>query len=281
MRLKGKVAVVTGGGRGIGREIALRFGREGASVAVAARSENELAETVDEIISKGGLAISVPTDVSEEQSVHSLLREIVDQFGTVDILVNDAGVQLPIGSVATCVPSEWLLNVRINLFGTFLVAHIFLPLMIERRRGKIINLSGGGATSARPQFSAYAASKAAVVRFTETLAEEVRQYGIDVNAIAPGAVHTKMLDEISRAGDMAGKNEAEGVRRQLQHGGTSPGRAVELALFLASEDSGGITGKLISAPWDPWRETSFQNKLRMDEDFATLRRIDERHFFRK
>lgn len=281
MRLKGKVAVVTGGGRGIGREIALGFAREEATVVIAERLKNELEDTVREIISSGGVGIGVVTDVSDEQSVHSLFKKTVDQFATVDILVNNAGVQSPIGSVLHCLPSEWLLNVRINLFGTFLVAHAFLPVMIEKRRGKIINFSGGGATSARPQFSAYAASKAAVVRFTETLAEEVREYGIDVNAIAPGAVHTKMLDEILQAGDMAGKNEVERLRRLLKQGEGSPEKAVELALFLASEDSSGITGKLISAPWDPWQDKEFQNLLRVDRDFATLRRIDEKRFFRK
>jgi len=149
-----------------------------------------------------------------------------------------------------------------------------LPGMIERRQGKIINLSGGGATNPRPNFSAYAASKAAVVRFTETLAEEVRPFNIQVNAIAPGAINTRMLDELLASGDEAGEVALSQARRQKESGGDSLLKVVDLAVFLASDESGSLTGKLISAQHDPWREWAGKADELNATPLYTLRRLD-------
>jgi NAD(P)-dependent dehydrogenase (short-subunit alcohol dehydrogenase family) len=144
--------------------------------------------------------------------------------------------------------------------------------MIEARSGKIVTFSGGGATWPRPNFSAYAASKAAVVRLTETLAHEVQPYNIQVNAIAPGAIDTRMIDVVLTAGQKAGQKDLEEARRVRAGQSTSPDRVVELALFLASAASDGLTGRLISAAWDDWSDSPSWVARVMDSDLYTLRR---------
>lgn len=281
MRLRNKVAVITGGGRGIGKAIALRFAREGASIVVAARSKDEVQDTVRGIVADGGVALGMQTDVSSLESVSSFFQTAVRQFGTIDILVSGAAIQGSIGPLHEIDNDGWVRTIQINLVGTFFCIKLVLPIMIREKRGKIITFSGGGAVSPRPRFTAYATSKAAIVRFTESLAEEVREFNIQVNAIAPGPVNTRMVGEIIQAGEKAGQEEFVEAQERSQLGGVSPDKAVELALFLASEESNGITGKLISAVWDPWQEESFVALLKEDRDLATLRRIDNKTFYRR
>ena len=196
------------------------------------------------------------------------------RFGRIDILVNNAGVQPPIGPLVDNDPQEWEQAIAVNLLGPFHCLQAVLPGMIERGQGKIINLSGGGATAPRPNFSAYAASKAAVVRLTETLAEELRPHNIQVNAIAPGAINTRMLDEVLEAGAAAG-DELAAARERSQQGGTPVELAADLVVFLASERSGQLTGKLISAPHDDWR-TWDDGRIEelVGSSWYTLRRLD-------
>lgn len=152
-----------------------------------------------------------------------------------------------------------------------------LPFFKSARGGKIINFSGGGATSSRPNFSAYAVSKTAVVRLTEILAEELSEYNIDVNAVAPGVINTGMLDEIVEAGAKAGEEYKRALERS-EEGGDSVEKIVDLCRFLISSESDGISGKLISAIWDDYRNPTFSERLRTDSDFCTLRRIDAINF---
>ena len=277
MTLKGKNALVTGAGRGIGRAIALRCASEGAKVVLLARTASELNETSDQISGLGGESYAVVCDISSAKSVNDAVSFARKKCGLIDVLVNNAGVQPPMGPFAGVNIDEWKKNVKINLFGTLHCVQAVLPEMMQRKKGKIINLSGGGSTSPRPNFSAYAVSKTAIVRFTETLAVELREFNIDANAVSPGAVNTKMLDEVLLAGHLAGK-EASDAEKRKRSGGDDPEVAAELVCFLASEASDGITGKLISARWDPWREESFRSRLKSDKDFATLRRIDDKYF---
>ena len=280
MILAGKTVLVTGGGRGIGRAIALKCASEGANVALLARTATELNETSDRISNLGGQSSPVVCDISSMKDVGRAILNARETYGHIDVLVNNAGIQPPIGPFESISIDEWEKNVRVNIFGTIHVTKSVLPEMIVRRRGKIINLSGGGSTSPRANFSAYAVSKTAIVRFTEILAIELTQYNIDVNAISPGAVNTKMLEEVLNAGPLAG-TEAFDAEKRRDTGGDDPEIAGELACFLASDDSDGITGKLINAKWDPWREKVFQENLRQDRDIATLRRIDEKQYGRK
>lgn len=278
-KLKEKVAIITGGSRGIGKGITNVFLLEGARVIIAARSKSKIKETIENLRYKGEI-IGVVTDVSDETQVKRLINKTMESFGNIDILINAAGVQAPIGPLIDINVQEWVKNIRINLIGTMLCCKTVLPIMIKKRKGKIINFSGGGATSPRPYFSAYAVSKVGVVKLTEILAQEVKEYGIDVNAIAPGVVNTRMLDEIIQAKEKAGSKEAREAIMRKKKGATLPEVAGELAVFLASEESNGLTGRLISAVWDDWKDVNFKNMLMKDYDWGTLRRIDRRNFER-
>jgi NAD(P)-dependent dehydrogenase (short-subunit alcohol dehydrogenase family) len=172
--------------------------------------------------------------------------------------------------------AQWREALEVNLLGTVYACHYVLPSMIGRRNGSIINFSGGGATSPRPLFSAYGVSKAAVVRLTETIAAEVAQYGVRVNAIAPGAVDTRLQDAVLAAGNQAGETYAR-IRtlRESGKGWTPATLPAELAVFLASDEAVLLTGRLISAPHDSWREWTPDRLATLAKTpWYTLRRID-------
>jgi 3-oxoacyl-[acyl-carrier protein] reductase len=271
----GQVALVTGAGRGIGRAISLALAHAGADLILVARTPGELDETAAQVQALDRVALPILADVSQRDDVRRAVTAGLARFGQVDILVNNAGIQPPIGPLVENDPEAWTRAVAVNLFGPFHCSQAVLPGMIARQHGKIINLSGGGATGPRPNFSAYAASKAAVVRLTETLAEEVRPYHIQVNAIAPGAVNTQMLDEVLVAGAAAGAELAAAQQRQTR-GGTPVTVAAELVVFLASAAAGGLTGKLISAPHDDWRTWDAGRIAELDNSpWYTLRRMDQ------
>ena len=272
--LAGRVALVTGAGRGIGRAIAVVLAEAGADLILLARTAGELSQTAAQVQALGREALPLVADVSQCTEVQGAVGQGLARFGRIDVLVNNAGIQPPIGPLVENDPDAWTQAVEVNLFGTFHCIQAVLPGMIEQRSGKIINLSGGGATGPRPNFSAYAASKAAVVRLTETLAEEVRPYNIQVNAIAPGAVNTRMLDEVLVAGRAAGEELSAAQRRQGQ-GGTPPELAAALVVFLASAGSAGLTGKLISAPHDDWQHWDAGRIAELaGSPWYTLRRLD-------
>jgi len=274
MKLKNKVAVITGAGRGIGKAISEGFAQEGAAVVLIARTKSELEKTTERIQTFGRRVLAIPADVSDSNSVDDFFKIVLEEFGGIDILVNNAGRQFPIGPLVENDTKDWIETIMVNLVGTVLCCKAVLPGMIERRQGKIINLSGGGATAPRPNFSAYAASKAAVIRLTETIADEVRPFNIQVNAIAPGAINTKMLDEVFAAGDAAGEVALSQAKRQKQGGGDSLDMVVNLAVSLASDESGTLTGKLISAQHDPWREWAGKAEELNATPLYTIRRLD-------
>lgn len=271
MELEGRRALVTGGGRGIGRAIALALAREGARVALVARTREELDEVATEIAALGRESWIGVADMARPEQVQDAVGDLLETWGGIDVLVNNAGIQGPVGPVHQVEVEEWIYAVQVNLVGCYLCTRLVLPGMIERRYGKIVNLSGGGAVSPRPRYSAYSASKAGVVRLTESLAAEVAEYGIDVNAIAPGAVNTKMLEETLAAGEAAGAQAREEARRQLERGGVDPELPARLVVFLASPRSDGLSGRLLSAVWDPWEELDVE-KI-MESEIYTVRRI--------
>ena len=272
MELVGKSAAVTGASRGIGKAIAEALAAAGAQVALLARNERALHAVADGIETEGGQALVVPVDVVDESSVSAAFSSIYSVWNRVDILVNNAGLQGPIGPLHAADGQQWWESVEVNLKGCFLCSQQVLPHMMAQHGGKIINLSGGGAVSPRPFFSAYSASKAAVVRLTETLAAEVCDHRIDVNAIAPGAVNTKMLKERLAAGQRAGQAEIEADRQLLENGGIDPQRPAGLAVYLASARSDGLSGRLLSAVWDPWEDLDVDAV--MDSDAFTVRRLN-------
>jgi NAD(P)-dependent dehydrogenase (short-subunit alcohol dehydrogenase family) len=277
MKLADRYAVVTGASQGLGFAIARRFVQEGASVLMCARTAGDLedaAERVRAAAAPGAKVLAEPCDVSSEASVSRIAEMVEKQFGKLDILVSNAGIQGPKGATEKVGWGAWSQTIAINLLGTVLCCRAFLPLLRQSARGKILLLSGGGATKPMPFFSAYAASKAAVVRFGETLAEELRETGIEVNSIAPGALNTRMLEEVLSAGpEKVGRSYYEAALRQKQSGGAPVERAAELCVYLASSESDGLTGKLISAVWDPWTEFEAHRQDLQETDVYTLRRI--------
>jgi 3-oxoacyl-[acyl-carrier protein] reductase len=272
-RLKDKVSIVTGAGRGIGKAIALAFAHEEADVVVVSRSFSEVEETSNQIKALGRRSLPLKVDISKEDNVEKMSKTVLQEFGKIDILVNNAGILGPIGPLIENDVEHWTETIKVNLIGTFLCCKAIIPVMIRQHRGKVINLSGGGATYPRPCFSAYAASKTAVVRLTETLAEEVKQFNIQVNAIAPGAVNTHLHDAVLFAGEVAGEKALVEVKKVKETGGTPSIVPAALAVFLASDESDGLTGKLISAVWDDWKRIVKQIDGIISSDIYTLRRI--------
>jgi len=273
--LEAQVAIVTGAGRGIGKAIALAFARERARVVLAARSEHELRDTAQACRDAGATASVVVTDISKRDEAYRLVEAATQEAGHVDILVNSAGVYGPIGPTAEVDVDAWTRAVEVNLFGPLYLCHALLPHFIARRRGKIILLGGGGATAPLPNFSSYAASKAAVARLGDTLAEELKPFNVQVNVIAPGLVDTRLQDEVLAAGPRAGAL-FEKIRRARQEGSgaVSPEIAASLAVFLASPQSGTLTGKLIAAPYDPWKEWGGKAESLNSTPMYAIRRLD-------
>jgi len=282
MKLKDKVAIVTGAGRGIGRAIALAFAREGADVVVVSRTLSDVEETAAQVRALGRHALPLKVDVSKREDVENMVESALREFGRIDVLVNNAGILGPVGPLVENDANHWIETIRVNLIGVFLCCRAVLPVMVKQRKGKIINLSGGGAAYSRPRFSAYAASKTAVVRLTETLAEEVKGFNIQVNAIAPGAINTRIQEEILAAGEVAGEKALAEAKKVRETGGTSLDVPAALAVFLASDESDGLTGKLISAVWDDWRNMGAERIREIElKGLYTLRRIDGVFFYPK
>lgn len=277
MNLRGRSAIITGANRGLGQAIAARFVKEGANVLIAARGAERLQEVENELkqIAQPGQIISrCAGDVSRPEDCQAIVNKALQKLPDLAILVNNAGVYGPIGRIEDNDWTQWVQAIEINLFGTVWMCRAMLPHLRSRGYGKIINLSGGGATSPLPRFSAYAASKAAVVRFTETLAQETRDDLIDVNAIAPGALNTRLLDQVLEAGpECAGQAFHERAVKQRENGGVPLDKGAALAAFLASESSDGISGRLLSAVWDDWAELPANRQYLDSSDIYTLRRI--------
>ena len=275
-KLLGKAAVISGASQGLGREIARRFLAEGANVTICARDETLLSATADALASEFGRerVTALPADISDENDVSDLISAAIERFGGLDILVNNAGVQGPMGPTETVDVGEWKRALEINVMSALLPSRAAIPHLRARGKGKIINLSGGGATQPMPRISAYAAGKAAVVRLTETLAHELARDRIDVNAVAPGALNTRILSQVLEAGP-AGVGQAYYSKAvaQRDNGGQSVDKGAGLCVFLGSDESDGITGRLISAQWDPWPRLGERVGRLSESDIYTLRRI--------
>jgi 3-oxoacyl-[acyl-carrier protein] reductase len=276
MKLEGRGIIITGANRGLGKEIARACVSEGAHVLLCARDGALLEQTRKELtrFAVGGQRIlEQAADVSKPEEVSRVISRAENELPRINGLVNNAAVLGPTDLVEKTEWGDWVRTIEINLLGTVLLCRGVLPAFRRQGYGKIVNLSGGGATAPRPRFSAYAASKAAVVRFTETLAEETIGTGIDVNAVAPGALNTRLLDEVVAAGPEKAGGEYERAIKQKQDGGESLERAAELCVFLLSSASDRISGKLVSAVWDPW-PTLADRRLELNQtDIYTLRRI--------
>lgn len=265
----GKNILITGAGRGIGKRLALGMAARGAKLGLLARSRGELDLAQLEIEQAGGLAMRLRADVRDADQVSAAVDRMKVHWGHIDILICAAGMQGPIGKLMEVSPKAWWETIETNLHGVMLTARAVLPEMIARRSGKVIALSGGGSLTPRPQFSAYAASKAGLVRFIETLAAEVADDNVQINCMAPGGAYTSMTDEILAAGDKAGWKEIEDARQVRMTGGVTPDRQIQLAVFLASERSNHISGKVVHVN-DDWRKLE---QGQVNPELYTLRRV--------
>lgn len=277
MKLFGRRAVITGANQGFGLAVAKKFVTEGSSVMLCGRNAEllyEAQQTLQKIAKEQVKVYAQVTDVSSISAVNELIQSSIENMGGIDVLISNAGVYGTKGAIEVVDWDEWSDAIDINLKGTVLVSRAVIPYFKKHGSGKIIILSGGGATKPLPFLSAYAASKAGVVRFGETIAEELKDFNVDVNMIAPGALNTRLLDEILAAGpEKVGQPFYDNAVKQKQQGGASLELGASLCLYLASPISNGITGKLISAVWDPWQDLhNYIDELK-DSDIYTLRRI--------
>ena len=275
--LQGRTAIITGASQGLGLEIATQYVAAGASVIICARDEGMLSKAADVLkrsASNDQVISHIVADVAESEAVDALIDFAIDRMGRIDILVNNAGIYGPKGPTDSVDWAQWVQAINVNLLGSVLMCRAVITHMKRQGYGKIVQLSGGGATNPLPNLSSYAVSKAGIVRFIETLAIEAAEYAIDANAIAPGALNTRMLDEILASDPEAvGKGFYERALQQKASGGAGLEKGARLAVFLGSAGSDGITGKLISAIWDPWEELDRYKADLEDSDIYTLRRI--------
>jgi 3-oxoacyl-[acyl-carrier protein] reductase len=268
-QLKDKGVLITGAGRGIGKRLAIGFAAAGARVGLLARSPAELDLAKLEIEHAGGVALRIRADVRDTEQLSAAVDRMQVVFGGVQVLVTAAAIQGPISPFHECKMKTWAETLETNVIGVMNTIRAVLPRMIEKRSGKIIVISGGGASYGRPNFSAYAGSKAALARIVESIAEEIRDHNVQINCLLPGGAYTSMTDEILQAGERAGQKELEEAHKIRITGGIPAEKQIQLAIFLASEKSNHITGKLIHVT-DDWKKLEHEN---MKHEAYTLRRL--------
>ena len=273
--LAGRRVLVTGATRGLGAALVAAFWAAGAHVAGVARSRESLSRLMNGLPAAGDQEfVPIAADLAEAEAPSHVAQAMAEQWDGLDVLINNAGIQGPVGPLETNPWQEWEETVRVNLLAPVQLCRLCLPWLGRGGHGRIISLSGGGATGPRPNFSAYATAKTGLVRFSETLAGEVRDRGITVNCIAPGAMGTDMLKGILALGpEKAGVQECQAAEKAMAAGETILRRAAQLAVFLASDAASGITGRLISAQWDPWTRLGERAEALQKSDIYTLRRI--------
>ncbi|NHZ85960.1 MAG: SDR family NAD(P)-dependent oxidoreductase [Planctomycetia bacterium] len=273
--LKNKVAIITGGGRGIGKAIAERFAQEGCNLMLVSRTKSELEETAESIKQQFSVNVSsYQTDIGIEDEVESMVLQTIQEFDKIDILVNNAAIIGPMGEISKINGQKFLSTLKNNIGGTVFCTKAVLPYMKSQKLGCIINLSGGGGLYPLPYYDAYSASKAAIVRLTENFALELEKYNVNVTAISPGAVNTKMFDEQLKVdkNSIGEKNWLE-LQDRLFSGGAPIDKAPELALFIACQNRKEFNGRVISAIWDDWENISNQKEKIIDTDIFQMRRI--------
>jgi NAD(P)-dependent dehydrogenase (short-subunit alcohol dehydrogenase family) len=271
MNLHGQVALVTGGGRGLGRAYAIALAHAGAAVAVTARTAPELQTVVQEIEQNGGRALAIPADVTDAKAVAQLVATVEQALGPVDLLVNNAGVLRAIGRIAEVEADDWWREIEINVRGPFLCSQAVLPGMIERKRGRIINLASGAGLEAIDAGSAYCLSKAAIIRLSESLALETKADGIAVFALHPGTVRTPMtkyMHDAALVGQRAPETQ-QWFQQLFAEGKDTPiERSVDLVLQLASGKADALSGRYLDVDTDldaliSQAETIQRNDLRV------------------
>jgi len=275
-----KSVLITGASKGLGYEIAKNYLNHGANLVICSSNSQNIKksyEKLKKIKKKNQKIFYLVVDVSSSKQVKKLVSFTIKKLKKIDILINNAGVYGPKGFIEKINWDDWVKTIKINLFGSVLLCRSVMPYFKKKNKGKIIQLSGGGAASPIPRISGYAVSKVGIVRFIENLSSEVKKYKIDINAVAPGAINTDMLEEVLKAGPKKiGLYYYNKALKQKKLGGSSFKEACDLILFLGSKHSNGIKGKLISALWDDWKSLPKFKKILQNSDVYTLRRITTR-----
>lgn len=277
--MKNRLVLITGASRGLGRHLAIRFWEAGYSLFLVARDRQALVELSRNLPKKNKQIVDIfACDLSDTTQIPALVEQVESRAICVDVLVNNAAMHGPIGPLEFNDLELWRKALELDLMAPVTLCKLLMRLLTKATGGaSIINISGGGATGPRPNFSAYATAKAGLVRFTETLAKEVSEYGMRVNCVAPGAMATSLMHEVVALGSSsAGSKELDIAKKTIEGGGASMDAVADLLLFLASDESKFITGKLISAVWDDWQEWEAHASELRDSDLYTLRRITAR-----
>ena len=274
-RVTSRTAVITGASRGLGRRLAERFWQDGYDLILVARDVWAL-EALRSALppAAGRKAALFACDFADAAQVAQFAEAVAGRWLRLDALINNAAIQGPIGLLVDNDFDAWTGCLQVNLLAPVALCRAFVPLLAASGAGSILNLSGGGAAVPRSHFTAYASAKAALVRFGETLAAEVAPLGVTVNAIAPGAMKTAMLEQVLREGQEAvGAREYDLAAKVSRDGGVSMDLVADLALFLCSDKARRINGKLISAVWDKWADWPAHADELEKTDLYTLRRI--------
>lgn len=267
--------IITGASQGLGKVIAAKFLENKHNIAICSRNVQELEKTHNALITTAqSVVFSKSCDVSQEREVNSFVDESLQVFGHIDAIVLNAGIYGPMGPTESVDITEWIKTIEINLYGVLYPCRRLINHFKQNKRGKIVIVSGGGATNPMPNITAYASSKAAVIRLMESLAYELKPYNIDVNAVAPGALATRLVDQVLQAGpDVVGSDFYEKNVAWKSNGATPPELGAELVYYLTSDESNGITGRLLSAQWDNWRLLHKYKTELESSDVYCLRRI--------
>jgi NAD(P)-dependent dehydrogenase (short-subunit alcohol dehydrogenase family) len=272
-----RTALITGGSRGLGGVLVRRLWLDGYSLAVISRTERDIRNVLSLLPPRiNQTAIPLACDLGRPADVSATVERVKYLFPKLNLLVNNAAIQGPIGSLESNDFNDWQMTIQVNLLAPVALCKGLVSALAADGGGAIINISGGGATGPRPNFSAYATAKAGLARFSETLGEELKSMCISVNSIAPGAMDTALLREVLADPVAAGDREFEMAKKVCEEGGASLDRVADLVLFLASDSGKRITSKLISAVWDDWDVWPQHLEELLASDIYTLRRITGR-----
>ncbi len=271
-KLDGSVALITGGGRGIGQAIAMAYAEAGAKLTLAARTDAELQETAQSITERFGTEVlTVVADVTSRRQMDNAVARTLDRYGAIDVMVNNAGNIGPVGRLWENDPDDWARTINVHLLGVYFGCRAVIPIMLEQGSGRIVNMSGVGG----PNVTAYDAAKVAIVNLTENLALELADTSITVNAISPGSIHTRMWEETRDLAKEIGDTAMYERGIQVTSGeGASIERAAALAVFLGSDDCGTLSGRLIRAFADRFEDFPANIDAIMESDAYQLRRVD-------